>query len=342
MATASTPSKNARTAAHLTFLLWQEALLSWGIPLLLVGTIVVTALLGMFNLIAQATSVATLGCLLILLVGFFLFRAVLTDTVSPRVKILTWAFAFAWICITWIQVYSAVFIGQEIFSGVVSVGGGGLALPLGAQGTLYDLIVEGNFATVATGVAREANYHLTLARDEQKVQDFTGVFSEHWTRQRLGRRGSTTSRRFHNHVLHALRSPGEGTYRLTAVHIDPQLTPSLHITLYRDTYPEKTFWLLNVILLLAAYIGERLPRKKETPLVLVTAVVLTFVLIFRNLGVPPHSYQDLIGALMIAAIIGPLAGWIFRVIADVVSRGLGFSKHRVATVRQERSKGMRH
>jgi hypothetical protein len=38
----------------------------------------------------------------------------------------------------------------------------------------------------------------------------------------------------------------------------------------------------------------------------------------------------LIGAVMVAAIVGPFAGWFFRVIADPVSKSLGFAPGRPA------------
>jgi hypothetical protein len=53
---------------------------------------------------------------------------------------------------------------------------------------------------------------------------------------------------------------------------------------------------------------------QETPLALMTASALAFVLLFHHLGAPPHGYQDMVGAVMIAAIAGPLGGWIFRAV----------------------------
>src|SRR6059036_3447719 len=93
MATAPTRGKPTQTVSPLTLLLWQETLLSWGIPLFLVGAMAVVALLGAFGQIAQPTGVTILGCLLLLLVGFSLFRTVLTGTVEPRLKALTWGLA---------------------------------------------------------------------------------------------------------------------------------------------------------------------------------------------------------------------------------------------------------
>jgi hypothetical protein len=319
--------------------MWQDALLNWGIPLLLGGAILVVALLGAFEQIATPTGVSTLGCLLLLFVGFFLFKPLLSGTVEPRLKLLTWGFALAWVVITCLQLYFAVFVGQELASSNLAMDSGGMVLTLGPQGIVYDLVVDGNFAAVAGEVGREAGYSLGLQKEGQKVQDFNGVFSEHWARQRLGRRGSTTSRRLHTHVLHSLVSPGEGTYQLTVTRIDPQLTPTLHVSLYRDTYPEKTFWLLSALLLIGAYIGEIWHAATEAPLVLATASALAFVLLFRNLGVPPHSYQDLVGAVMVAALIGPLGGWIFRFFADTVSKSLGIAKPKPVAVSGGKGKG---
>jgi hypothetical protein len=317
---------------------WQDALLDWGIPLLLGGGVAVIALLGILDEIAQTTGVTVLGFLLLLLLVFFPLKTMLSGTVEPRLKALTVGFSLVWVGVTCAQLYFAIFVGSLAGGGSVAADGVAMPLPLGEQGTVYDLVVEGNFAAVAGEVGREAGYTLLLAKDGQKIQEFTDVFSEHWSRQRLGRRGSTMSHQVHNHVLHSFVSPGEGTYQLTAVRIDPQLTPTLSVSLYLDIYPEKTFWLLSAFLLIGAYIGEVWLTEKEVPLVLVTAVALIFVLTFRHLGVPPHNYRDLVGAVMVASIAGPLGGWLFRVVADVVGKSLGFSRPKPALVAKGKGK----
>jgi hypothetical protein len=272
----------------------------------------------------------TLGCLALLLVGFLLFKPLLTSAVESRIKLLTWGFALVWVALTGAQFYSAIFVGQEITAGAVTTESGGLELPLGAQGIVYDLVVEGNFASTAGEGGREGGYTLQLEKDGQKIQELPGRFSETLARQRLGRRGSTTTRRLHNHVLHPLVSPGEGTYRLTVTRVDPQLAPSLQIALYRDTYPEKTYWVLSFLLLVGAYIGELWHAATDAPIVLVTTAALTFVVTFRNLGVPPHSYQDVVGAFLVAALAGPIVGWLFRTLADLVAKNMGIIRPKPA------------
>ena len=326
MATASTRGKNVRPSPMFPMFVWQEALFDWGLPLLLGGGIAVVVLLSLLDEIAPTTGVSALGFLLLLLVIFFPLKIALSSAVEPRIKALILGFSLVWIGITCAQLYFAIFVGSLAGGGAVAVDSGAMTLPFGEQGTIYDLVVEGNFAAATGDVGREASYVLSLEKDGKKIQEFTGVLSERSVRQRLGRRGSTTSHQLHNHVLHSFVSPGEGTYQLTAVRIDPQLTPTLSVFLYRDTYPEKTFWLLSVLLLVGAYIGEVLLAGQEVPLVLVTAIALIFVITFRNLGVPPHAYRDLVGAAMIAAIAGPLVGWIFRIVADVLGKSLGFSR----------------
>src|SRR5215471_7600033 len=327
MATASSRDKNLRAARPpLTLLLWQDALLEWGVPVILIGAIVCFALLGAFEQIAHTTGVLALGCLLLLLVGFFLFKPILISADEAQRKLLTWGLAFMWIVLTWAQLYFAIFVGQEITAGAITTDSAGIDLPLGAPGTVYDLVVEGNFATAAGEGGREGGYSLLLEKDGQKIQELTGNFSETLARQRLGRRGSTTTRRLHNHGLHPLISQGAGAYHLTLTRVDPQLSPSLQVFLYRDTYPEKTFWFLSVLLLIGAYIAEIWNIATEPPLVMVTAAAIVFVLTFRNLGVPPHSYQDIVGAFMVAAIAGPILGWVFHVAADAIARNLGFSR----------------
>jgi hypothetical protein len=317
----------------------RDTILRWGTPAILIGALVVVALLGAFDEIAHTTGVLTLGSLLLLLVAFLLFKPVLTGTIERQHKLLLWGLALAWLVLTYTQIYFSVFVGREITSGPITMESGGIDLQLGASGTVYDLVLEGNFSTMGGEGKREGGYGLLLAKDGQKIQELTGIFSETLARQRLGRRGSTTTRRLHNHALHPLISPGEGTYHLTLTRVDPQLTPTLEVALYRDTYPEKIFWALSALLLVGAYIGERRYAAVESPFVLVTAAALTFVLTFHYLGVPPHSYQDIVGAVMVAAIVGPLVGWIFRVVADVVARSLGYAKPRPATASSGKGKG---
>lgn len=339
MAKVSTRGKNVRTTPSLTLLLWQDALLSWGIPLFLGVAIGTVALLGALNQISQTMGTTALGWLLLLLIVFFPLRTALTATVEPHLKVLTLGFGLAWVGITWAQLYFAVFVGQEIFAGALTADSVGISFSLGDQGTVYDLVVEGSFAAAIGEVGREAGYRLLLEKDGQRIEEFDGIFSEHWTRRRLGRRGRTTSHQLHNHVLHRLRSPGEGMYQFKVVRVDPQLTPTLNIALYRDTYPEKTFWLLSALILIGAYIVEVLYAGKEVPLVLLTVSALVFVLTLRNLGPPPHGYQNLIGAVMIAAITGPLGGGIFRYVADFVSRRIRLSVRKAAAVSSGKGKG---
>jgi len=266
MATASTRGKNPRTAQPLSWLVWQDALLEWGIPVILMSAIVGFALLGAFAQIAQTTGVLALGGLLLLLICFLLFKPILISVMTTKLKFCTWGLALSWLVLTCGQFYSSVFVGQEITNGAITTEGGSLELSLGSQGTVYDLVVEGNFSTAAGEGGREGGYTLRLEQDGQKSQELTGNFSETLARQRLGRRGSTTTRRLHNHSLHTLVSPGEGNYRLTVTRIDPRLDPTLHVSLYRDTYPQKTFWLLNILLLIGAYIGETLHAGLESRL----------------------------------------------------------------------------
>ena len=67
MAPAPARGKNTRPAQSLTLLLWQDALLSWGIPVLLGGAIAVVVVLSSLEQIPQSTGIVVLGWLLLLL-----------------------------------------------------------------------------------------------------------------------------------------------------------------------------------------------------------------------------------------------------------------------------------
>ena len=328
MATISSRGKNPQTVQNLSWLLWQDTLLEWGIPTILVGTMACFVLLGMIGKIALPIGVLVVGGMLLLLCCFLLFKPLLTQATTTKLKSFTWGLALAWVTVFCTQLYFSIFVGQEVGSGVLAADNNGIELTLGKQGTVYDLIIEGNFSTAEGESNREGGYTLLLERDGQKIQEIAGTLSETLTRRRLGRRGSATAHHLHNHSLHRLVSPGEGLYQLTATQIDPQLTPTLQVSLYRDIYPRKTFWLLSALLLVGAYAGEVIHNALEPPLVLVSAVALSFVVTFRNIGVPPHAYQDIVGAVLVAALAGPLLGWVLRALIDVIARATGITQFR--------------
>jgi hypothetical protein len=156
--------QKSRTGPPLTLLLWQDALLSWGIPLLLVGVGAVVTALGTLNHIAPTTAVTAAGWLLLLLIIFFPLKTLLTDTSDPRLKPLTWGFALAWIGVTWAQLYFTVFVGQEVWSGTISADNAGVTLSLSEQNMGYDLVIEGSFAATAGEGKHEADYRLALEK----------------------------------------------------------------------------------------------------------------------------------------------------------------------------------
>ena len=78
-----TRGKSPRPSPPLTLLLWQDALLEWGIPVVLLGAILCFVLLGSFAQIAPTSGVLGLGWSLLLLVGFLLFKPLLSDGGCP-------------------------------------------------------------------------------------------------------------------------------------------------------------------------------------------------------------------------------------------------------------------
>jgi hypothetical protein len=321
MATPLSSGKRTRSSS-LSFLLWWEAFIGWGIPLILVGTLGVFAVLGGLAVIAQSTGILAIGCLILVLLLFFLLRALLPGTVEPRLR--TWVpiMGVGWLAITGLQLYFAVYVGNQVFTGAVTTEGESAAFSLEAPGSRYDLVIAGNFVPGQPGSSREAGYKVLLEKEGKVVQEFAGVLSEHWGRQRVGRRATAPVRQLHDHELHPFVSPGEGSYVLKSERIDAQLAQPLTVLLYRDTFPQKTFWVLSALLLLGAYWLEKATGEKEQGILLGTATAVAFVMTFSHSGAPPHTYQNLIGAAMIAVFIGPVTGWIFRLVADALRKKL--------------------
>jgi hypothetical protein len=119
MATTSTRDKNPRaTRQPLTTILWQDALLEWGIPAILIAVIVCFALLGAFEQIAHTTGVLALGRS----AAACWVPAVQTNPHWPRRRTRHKPFlglAFVWIALTCVT-YFAIFVGEEITTGAVA------------------------------------------------------------------------------------------------------------------------------------------------------------------------------------------------------------------------------
>lgn len=315
-----TPSHRAKPLSgtpSLTLLLWQETLLSWGIPAFLVVCMVVVILLATFTGLPTVEGIILLGWFLLLLVAFYPLRTAVQTAAGSRRKLMVLAFGVAWIAVMASHFYFAASVGPQLMTGSVAPDGPGLLLPLEGPKYAYDLVVQGTFVAGSEGVAREASYDLSLEKGGEKVRDLEGTFSEQWYRRR-SRRGGTTTHELRNREAHLLRNLPEGSYRIRVARLDSLLEPRLTVTLFRDLYPERTFWLLSALLLIGACVIEAMAR--QSAFVTATAMAVIFVVVLRALSAPPHGYSDLFGALVVAALAGPAAGWVVKRIAGRVSR----------------------
>lgn len=299
-----------------------DALLNWGVPLSIAGGIGVFALLVALDWIAPFTAIGAVSGLLLALIVYFPLRKELLGPSAARARYLVAIFAIAWIGIVWAQFYFAIFLGREMLTASLAYGGPGVAIGLEGRGRAYDLVVQGTLAPVSGQVAREAIYRLALEKDGEKVEEFEGTFAERWSRQRLGRRGTTSVHQLYNRGLHRFRSRGPGTYRLRIVSVSPELAPTLNVALYRKDYPQITLGVLSGLLLIGAYLLE-IFREQNPPFLLPTSFALVFAFTLRHIGVPSHGYQDLIGAGLIALVTGPAAGALLRSAANFSLRHLG-------------------
>jgi len=278
--------------------LWlDEAITGWILP----ATALAAAGLGALLYLAGWLGEEGAGVLLVLLVAggtaFWMVRN--AQAVPGAARGWTWAAAAFTAVAVALPALPAVRPGTPLFEGELGGQGQAMALPEGAQGRLRLLIA---------GRLREGEERTVTFTVDGPVPPVEGRVERIYGYARVGRGGRT--RVAHDHVAdwYDARIPA-GARELTLRRLSGQLGSRLHVAGYRPLLPMPAGpWALALAALALSALAEaRLGRKNAVAVP--AAMALAFGLLVTFNATPAQAAGPAVGALLLGASGGALAGW---------------------------------
>lgn len=285
------------------------ALRTWVVPA--VTGIVAAALwlLGTAEVVSAPLAVSGVATSLLLLVSFTAFRDHFLSE-APAERWTSLGFSIVWLAVLLATVYAHDFPGPPLQRGTLRAAGAALSLPPARH---YSIVAEGHFKTAESRSNRFAEYRLEVTPQDGEARRLIGRFEVTSTRQRLGRRGSTTVQVERTSFVHRVDLPGDRPASLRLVDVDGSLEPEVAVEVYRGA---SRWWLPAAGLagILFALVWEK--RQKGTGTVLlVTSVTFFVAFAYVTWGSPHPELRSLVGAVLVGGIIGtPLAMILWRVV----------------------------
>lgn len=285
-----------------------DALKGWVVPVgsgLGAGT---TWLLWMFGAIDESRAAVGVAAGLLLLVLFASFKTYFFDDARAE-RFSSIALAIVWGVIAFLVFYQHDFPGSVLQSGVLRPNADALTLPAERR---YAIVVDGHFTAGERQGTRVGQYALELVPAGGSARRLTGSFQDHWTQQRLGRRGSAPVEVQRTSARHEVDLGAPASSSLRLLEVDSSLRPELEVLVYAGTNPW-IFPALGVLGILGTLALEKVWDGDGTGTM---AVGATACVLYFYLGTPPHQQvRSLIGAILLGGILGaPLAVVLWRLV----------------------------
>jgi len=310
------PPPVRRPLASERSVLASEAVTIWVPPAIAAAVALVIYFLGNFDVIDTPPALAADAFLLAAIVLFFPMRYV--HRLDTRGRILALGFAAAWLTVVYFPIYRRIFPGERLAMVDASPKNVPLTLNVAGRGTHLDMVIDGHIEPSSQGATRSAEYLVTVAAPGIEPQTFSGDFKESWQRQRQGRRGSVDVLNERKATRVLVDNPKNEDIQVTAVNVKGQAAEYLTLSFYRHILPP--WWVslpIALLLLAGAVVYDRHTAASETAssMVIATAAALTGALSFPSIGSPHPTFRELIGTVIVAALIGgPIGGltaWLF-------------------------------
>jgi len=287
-----------------SFQLWlEEALSGWILPVAALAAAGLGALLYTAGLLGEEGA----GVLLVLLVAggtaFWMVRNALA--VHDGARGWSWVAAAVTAIAVAVPALPTVRPGRPLFEGELGAEGQAMPLPAGAEGRLRLLIA---------GRLRDGDERSVSFAVSGPVPAVEGRIERTYGYARVGRGART--RVAHDHVAdwYDAQVPA-GTRELTLLRLSGQLGSRLLVAGYRPLLPLPAApWLLALAALaLAAAAEARLGRKNAVAVP--SAMALGFGLLVTFNATPAQAAGPAVGALLLGAAGGALAGWMAGALA---------------------------
>lgn len=265
-------------------------------------------LLWMFGAIDESPAAVGVVAGLLVLVLFASFKTYFFAA-SRAERFSAIALALAWGGIVFLTFYGHDFPGTPLQSGLLRPNADALFLPAERR---YTIVVDGHFTAGERQGTRVGPYALELVPTAGAARTLTGSFKDHWTQQRLGRRGSAPVEVQRTSARHDVDLGAPAPTSLRLVEIDSALRPELEVLVYVGTNPW-IFPALGVLGLLGTLALEKVWDGDGSGMM---AVGATACVLYFYVGTPPHQpIRSLVGAILLGGIVGaPLAVVLWRLV----------------------------
>jgi hypothetical protein len=312
----SKPPPAKRRVVTETSFLESEALFTWLPPAIAGAIVLIIYFLGNFDVIDTPPALAIDAFLLAGIVLFFPMRY--ARRLDRRGRLMALGFCLAWLGIVYFPIYRRVFPGERIATVDAGPKTVPVTLDVAGRGKRLDMVIDGHLEPAASGSSRVAEYFVTVEAAGLEPQTFSGDFRETWQRQRQGRRGSVEVLNERKATRVLVENPSNQDVQVTAVSVKGQAADYLTLSFYAHILPP--WWLslpVALVLLAGAVVYDRHTGAGDTAssMVITTAAALTGAFAFPSIGSPHPTFRELIGAVIVAALVGgPIGGltaWLF-------------------------------
>lgn len=316
--------QSKRPGRALRRLLVTDALSSWVVPTVTLSIVAFVVLLNALDLLSSTVATVT-ATLSLLVLGAFAIATPLLDDSEAEHAIPSWCVvlgAVAWVGIIYYPFHCRIFPGAPLARIAIAANAVGTLLPLDGHGQRFDLVVDAHLPLASDQRDRTVHYDLDLVDDAGLHGRYESTLGDQWRSRRLGRRGRAPTHIEHLSTAHLVEDPSGGNLHVAHVDVSGEKGATLTGAVYAHRAPAT--WILAVavaLLALSALAFDLWRDPRATPITAaVTATAALAALLFVDSGAGHPSIRNLIGAGVLAALIGVIATTVAHRLARTVVR----------------------
>jgi len=276
----------------------------WFFPSLGLTVVVGVAVFWWSGIFSDSAVGAVLALVVPLVLAAMILRTAFTDRVDPLTRgllVLAAVLAFA---VPAIPSLEAVHPGEPHVVAEFSQPGEKQSVPPGTNGEVLLLV------STRLGGAAEPVVNFRLGGFDKPVE---GELRRTTGFARVGRGGSAKVTRDHDADWFEAKLPS-GAPEIRLEKVQGLATAPLRVEVYRDWLPHGVAWVLSVLVLALAAFAEARTRK-ESGAAIAAGVALGFGLVVSYNVTPARPVAPLLWAIVLGAIVGAPAAWLFRRVA---------------------------
>ena len=284
----------------------QDVLGGRAFPAAALGAIAVAAALSFAGLLQDGPAAALLAVLVATSLALFMIRPALAGSVDPTTRGVALLIAVAAGLLCAVPAITSVVPGRPVAEGEVSRVGDRLELPAGALGTGGGLRLLVH-APLPPGGTPVVEFRFTAG-----AAPLSGTVERTVSYSRVGRGSRAAVAHDHNEVwVHG--ALGAGATALTLDRIDGPLAGPLQVAVHGELISPLALWVVSLLVLVLAAIWEA--RLRGSHLAALAGMALAYGLLVYGNATPHAAIGTSLGAILLGALGGALAGGLLAMLA---------------------------